>query len=274
MSADDSFKVREAERTAASSRERPREDFREVLRRAPSPPAPKRTGPPLRAPPLTGKAPGLTPPGLQRTVGAPQVTAASLASAPASVERLGEARAGMHVDASRLQTVRQDGLVQGEHRSQVRVLELIAKDLAAEFSAEGARAGPSAEPRAGPATSEGSPGGARVGQAGGADSGGGGRSGDGSAAKVESGAANGEARAQAAVALVERIELFVKSQRPALALTVGGGIDARVEVERTGPNEVALRLTGRKGPPSPEDVARIGEELRARGLKVSRLAVG
>ncbi len=280
MSADDSLKVRQSEAADAARRERPRprEEFRDVLRN---------TGPSKRAGPLNpaAKGPGLAgqPPGQGKAVarvglvpaqviakGA--VSAAALASSPGSVESLGVARAGMNVEASRLQTVRHDGHAQHEQRTHARMVELILKELTAEVSLEAGRAGHAAEPR-GPGAASDSQGQA-VGAAAKAGAEGGGARGGEGASKLEAAEGTQATRAQAAVALVERIELFVKSQRPALALTVGGGVDARVEVERTGPNQVALRLTGRKGPPSPEDVARIGEELRARGLKVSSLAVG
>lgn len=83
-----------------------------------------------------------------------------------------------------------------------------------------------------------------------------------------------EVKAASAVELIEKIETFVKSARPGLALTLDGSLGARVEIERTGPKEVALRVVGKNGPPTPEDVGRIRDEMRARGLKVSALSVG
>lgn len=82
-----------------------------------------------------------------------------------------------------------------------------------------------------------------------------------------------KARGEQAVALIEKIEVFVKSQRPALALTLNNSLGARVEIERLGPGEVGLRLVGRNGPPTPDTLARIREELGARGLKVKALSV-
>ncbi len=82
-----------------------------------------------------------------------------------------------------------------------------------------------------------------------------------------------ETKAAQAVALIERIELFVKSQRPGLALTLNNSLGAHVEIERMGPKEIALKLVGHRGPPSAEAVSRIREELRARGLKVGALSV-
>lgn len=82
-----------------------------------------------------------------------------------------------------------------------------------------------------------------------------------------------EAKAAQAVALIERIELFVRSQRPGLALTLNNSLGAHVEIERIGPKEIALKLVGHRGPPTAEAVSRIRDELRARGLKVGALSV-
>lgn len=82
-----------------------------------------------------------------------------------------------------------------------------------------------------------------------------------------------EERAVQAAALIERIEVFVKSQRPALALTLNNSLGARIELERLGAGRIALRLVGNGGPPSPEIVSRIREELRARGLQLGALSI-
>jgi hypothetical protein len=85
--------------------------------------------------------------------------------------------------------------------------------------------------------------------------------------------AEASARAEQAVALIERIETFVRSSRPALALTLNNSLGARVEIERLGPGRVALKLIGQKGPPGADVVSRIRDELRARGLEVGALRV-
>lgn len=82
-----------------------------------------------------------------------------------------------------------------------------------------------------------------------------------------------ETRANQAVALIEKIETFVRSQRPGLALTLNNSLGASVEIERIGPREIALKLVGHMGPPSADAVSRIRDELRARGLKVGALSV-
>lgn len=79
--------------------------------------------------------------------------------------------------------------------------------------------------------------------------------------------------ADQATALIEKIELFVRSQRPGLALTLNNSLGARVEIERIGPKEIALKLVGHHGPPTADAVSRIRDELRARGLKVGALSV-
>lgn len=94
-----------------------------------------------------------------------------------------------------------------------------------------------------------------------------------SSSKPQAPVQNESARATQAVALIERIETFVKSQRPGLALTLNNSLGAHVEIERIGPKEVALKLVGHRGPPTPDTVSRIREELRARGLKVGALSV-
>lgn len=80
-------------------------------------------------------------------------------------------------------------------------------------------------------------------------------------------------RATQAAALIERIDTFVKSQRPALALTLNNSLGARVEIEKLGPGRIALKLIGQRGPPSAETVTRIRDELQARGLTVGALSV-
>jgi hypothetical protein len=80
-------------------------------------------------------------------------------------------------------------------------------------------------------------------------------------------------KAASAVELIEKIETFMKGQRPGLAITLEGSLGARVEIERLGPKEVAVRLVGKNGPPSAEAIGRIRDEIRASGLKVGALSV-
>lgn len=80
-------------------------------------------------------------------------------------------------------------------------------------------------------------------------------------------------RALQALALVERIEVFMKEQRPTLALTLNNALACTVELERLAPGTVAVTLKGKQGPPSPEMVSRLRDELRDRGLKLGALSV-
>ena len=81
-------------------------------------------------------------------------------------------------------------------------------------------------------------------------------------------------RAGSTLQLLERIEVFLCSRKPRLELTVGGLLDAVVLLERTGPREVAVTVRGRNGPPPPQELSRVREELGRRGLRLSSLAIG
>lgn len=76
-------------------------------------------------------------------------------------------------------------------------------------------------------------------------------------------------RAQNMLDLVEKMEVFVKSQRPALALTLGGALGGKMEVERVGPRAVAVRLQSKSGLTANE-VAGLRSALAARGLTLAR----
>ena len=180
----------------------------------------------------------------------------------ASAEHLGQVRQGLNTEAHRLRDVRGEAHQTSQERVQQRVTDLIARELAHEPRAEpgmsrpsptvpGSEASVSQHVEPGPATGEtrlGGPGGTR-------------------AAATET--PQPEARVQATLELIEKLEVFVKSQRPALAMRLGGALNATMEVERTGAREVALRIQGHRGPLSPEDTARIRDALAARGLKLS-----
>ena len=198
---------------------------------------------------------------------APQVRVAQRAQAPvvrttttakAAPQALVTARAHANLEAQRLGTVRSEatehtrGLTQVraersqtyEERTEARVVELIVKELGPEPRPQEKKPEPTLQLIAGAAQPP---------------------------QKVE--APTPEARAAQAVALIERIEVFVRSQRPGLCLTLNNSLGATVEIERIGPKEIALKLVGQRGPPSAEAVSRIRDELRARGLKVGALSV-
>lgn len=77
-------------------------------------------------------------------------------------------------------------------------------------------------------------------------------------------------RIERTLALVERIERFVRSGRPSLALTLRGGIRGHLVVERVGPGAVSLRLSSPR-PPSASELGDLRHALEARGLSVRSL---
>ena len=79
-----------------------------------------------------------------------------------------------------------------------------------------------------------------------------------------------EGRVERALALVERIERFVRSGRPSLALTLRGALTGQVEVQRVGPGAIALRLASTR-PPSASELGELRQALEARGLTVRSL---
>lgn len=182
----------------------------------------------------------------------------------ASTENLTRARTAMNAQAALLREVRSEGQSQNEQKMNARVLDLIVKELAADL-----RADPAPSPGVQAAADTRAPVEASAPAGNGIDA----QPQTGTQTEKSDGAQLAQSKAQAAAALVARIETFLKSNRPALAVTLGGAINARVEVERTGPGEVSLKVQGTRGPPPPEDLARIREAVRARGLKLSSLSV-
>jgi hypothetical protein len=171
----------------------------------------------------------------------------------------------MNTEAQRLRVTRTEAQSVSQERTEHRVSELISRELARELQAEPAPAStsraapPLAEPSRGAAPTEGL---ALTGETRLAASGT-------STAPAE--APSAQPQVQAAMELIEKIELFVRSQRPALRLSLGGALAATVEVERTGPREVALRIQGHAGPLAREELTRIREGLEARGLRLRSL---
>ncbi|MGE6759632.1 hypothetical protein ACQKGO_16545 [Corallococcus interemptor] len=182
-------------------------------------------------------------------------------SALGSPETLRQARQGMHVEAQRLGTVRHEALAEGGTQASHRASELLAREVERSFRPEPRPASP---PLPAPTREEGLT-----------------RASTPEASRVASGAPESTgpsgppvAQVESTLALIEKIEVFVKSQRPALGLSLRGPLEATVEVERTGPREVALRIQGRHGPVPTEDVARLRDALEARGLRLSVLQAG
>ncbi|HVP59664.1 MAG TPA: hypothetical protein VMT11_03855 [Myxococcaceae bacterium] len=79
-----------------------------------------------------------------------------------------------------------------------------------------------------------------------------------------------EERVERALALVERIERFVRSGRPSLALTLRGGLPGELELQRVAPGAIAIRLASPR-PPSARELGELRQALEARGLSVQSL---
>jgi hypothetical protein len=238
--------------------------FQEVL---------KKTGPEVKAGQTMAKAPtrggqvARPPAGPARTTPGTVATTGQARTpqkgAFASAEHLGQVRQGMTVESHRLRDVRGEAHQTHHERVQQRVTDLISRELARELLSEPVAPRSTATPRS-PEASAPLPSVEALSPAGELRTGGAGGAG---AAATDTPAP--EVRAQAALELIEKIEVFVKSQRPALAMRLGGALDATVEVERTGTREVSLRIQGRRGPLPQEDLTRIREALAERGLKLS-----
>ncbi|PZR07684.1 MAG: hypothetical protein DI536_26610 [Archangium gephyra] len=175
--------------------------------------------------------------------GTRQLLSAARVHADGEAQRLGNVRSEHQALAVGLKEVRTDASQAVIERADARVLELITKELSADAPPANAAVLPQ-QPIA--------------------------ASGAQQAPKIE---ATPETKAAQAVALIEKIERFVKSQRPGLAITLNNSLGAHVEIERLGPRQIALKLVGKNGPPSAEAVSRIREELQARGLKVGSLSI-
>ncbi|MDX2011849.1 MAG: hypothetical protein SFW67_16770 [Myxococcaceae bacterium] len=182
----------------------------------------------------------------------------------ATSQQLSTARAHHVATSDKLATARLSHHETQEHQTATRVIDLIVKELVSEFEPKASsKLGNPLQPVTAPdvpfplegratLTATAAP----------------------SASSAPSMSATPEAKAAQAVALIERIETFVKSTRPALAMTLNNSLGARVEIEKLGPGRIALKLVGQNGPPTPETVSRIRDELRARGLEVGALSVG
>src|SRR5688500_14869516 len=154
------------------------------------------------------------------------------------------ARAAAHVaEGERLKAVRAEGRGHGEQRVGERALDLIARELQEEAPRE--------EPVMAVSPSQAAP-----------------RPADASHAEPRP-----AGRADAALKLVQRIEVFLASGQARLELAVGGTLQASVLLERTAPGQVAVTIRGRRGVPPPGEIARIRAEIQARGLKLSALTV-
>ena len=204
---------------------------------------------------------------LPGTALAPSPVVALSRSALASPENLGQARQTMHGEALRLRTTRTEAQTMAQEKTEHRLSELISRELSREFHGESrphlpSRATPPPPESSCPRGSAPSEGLSAAGEP---------RPAIHLAGMASPQAPDTQAKVQATLQLIERIELFVQSQRPALRMSLGSPLAAMVEVERTAPREVALRIQGRHGPLAPEELTRIRDALEARGLRLSSL---
>lgn len=192
--------------------------------------------------------------------GALRPASATTAASAVSVGRLAEVRASHEATSQQLVLTRQSHHVQAAQLDADRAVDAICTDLVAEFSKSetpGATATPA--PSETPWVVDAS----RVTEGVNA-----------AASSDPTPRYTAEQRAHHALALIEKIEVFMKSSRPAMALTLDNSLGATVEIERLGPRQIALRLVSRAGLPTPESLSLLREELRARGLNVAALSVG
>ncbi|MFY2559841.1 hypothetical protein ACN469_19580 [Corallococcus terminator] len=267
------MKVDAETRTESSTPTQQRPDgerFQRALQEA----APKRPALSTPRPAALGSRPARPPllPTTPHAAGLGAARAASLVLATSrgalsTPERLTVTRQAMHAESFRLGSVRGEAQSVSQERTEHRLTDLLSRELAREprasvpppsssFSTESPTT-PREAHRTVPAP-------------------------EGIGTEGRSAATGGAApsepaptsRVDSALELIERIEVFVKSQRPALSLSVRGTLDATVEVERTGPREVMLRIQGHHGPVPTEEVARLRDALEARGLKLRSLRAG
>ncbi|WP_224245285.1 hypothetical protein [Hyalangium gracile] len=230
-----------------------------------SPPRP--SVPPQSSSPLPRSAAPL-PVGTSRPPGTAFASAPVLAttrSAIASPENLGLARQAMHGEAGRLRAARTESQAATQEKTEHRLSELISRELTRPLRSEPAPAPAAHAPAPPPEASKASTPTEGIATSGASHLAGAG------AGPAPSEAPNTQLKVQATLELIEKIELFVQAQRPALRMSLGSPLSATVEVERTGPREVALRIQGRHGPLAQEDLARIRDELGARGLRLRSL---
>ncbi|XXF75515.1 hypothetical protein P2318_20905 [Myxococcaceae bacterium GXIMD 01537] len=185
----------------------------------------------------------------------------------ASPESLGHARQGMNAEAHRLLRSRSETQTVAQEHREHRATELLSRELTRDFRSEPparpSTAAPASPEPSRPMESVDALTGAREVRVGGASGG-----------TPAPATPDPELKVRSALELIERIEVFVRSQRPALRMSLGGALDATVEVERTGPREVALRLQGRRGPVPEGELSRIRDALEARGLRLRALLSG
>lgn len=173
----------------------------------------------------------------------------SRAAANKVAEGLHSARSEMHHEVSRLADVRAEAGFTQEQKVEGRVLDLIVNELAHEFRLPVANDLVATQPmtRAEIANVLGGP--------------------------IKEQSVQNVPRVEDIAALVDQIRVFMKNNRPAMAVSVGGTLNAHVEIEKTGPKLVALKVIGRGALPKTYDINKIREGLAEKGIKVSVVEV-
>ncbi len=82
-----------------------------------------------------------------------------------------------------------------------------------------------------------------------------------------------DARAEAAVELIEKIDLFVKAQRPGLKMDLHQSLGGSVEITRVGKGEVAVHVSASKDAIDVSVMDELKKALSERGLKLTSLTV-
>ena len=225
------------------------------------PSAPRSPAPPPRSPVQLA----VPPPRLPSDVLTRGHALATARSSLASHENLSLARQAMHHESLRLGTVRADTQAASHEKTEHRFLELVSQELMLHWRSE---PHPGLSPQSAPSPRQ-APG--KAGPEEGVAEAVACRPSEGAGGPIPAEAPDPRPKVQATLQLIEKIELFAQSQRPALRMSLGWPLSAMVEVERTGPREVSLRIQGRHGPLAQEDLGRIREAMGARGLRLRSL---
>ncbi len=94
-----------------------------------------------------------------------------------------------------------------------------------------------------------------------------------SAGQKKTAAAPSDARAEAAAQLIEKIDFFVKANRPGLKLDLHQSLGGTVEINRVGKGEVAVRIASSSNALDASTIEQIRQALTERGLKLTSLTV-
>lgn len=227
---------------AAAAPEKPKPEFKEVLKIVAKPAAKMPPPLPSRLPRSTGTSTSLAP-------GHSAAFSEARAHAHRVVEVRSQARLGMEQKVEKAQEVRTDGVCQHEHKTEAKVLELIARELKEDKPEPVKEVG--VESKAATVTHFQRP----------------------TSAAAQSGESKADSKVGGIMELVERIRVFERAGRPAMAFTVGGSLDAHVEIERAGPKLVTLKLVGKSKVPSAAKLNELRDELGRRGIKVASMSI-